>query len=139
MSDDELHPDIQDDGSLPTEQPTVDAANATTHARQKTRAVIEHEQVRAWWSNALRHPVGGKIIWGLLQDAHTFETKMACGPNGFPQSEATWYALGEQMFGQRLYRTLVLHDREALFALHDKFDSQFVKPKPARKKRDTES
>jgi hypothetical protein len=128
--------DIEDDGTLPTEQPTVDAANVTTHARQQTKAIVRREKIRQFWSTALRDPIGAEVLWQLLIDLHTFEERFACGPNGFPQPEATWFAAGEQAVGLRLYRTFGNFDREALFALHDRFDPNFVKPKPPPKKRD---
>ena len=36
-------------------------------------------------------PRGRQEMWGLLQAAHAFEERFACGPNGFPQVEATWF------------------------------------------------
>jgi len=136
MTDEPKPPNEEDDDDgAPAEQPTVDASNKTTHRSAQIKRIVEAEQVRRFWSNALRDPVGQRVLWQLLADLHTFEERFACGPNGFPQPEATWFAAGEQAVGLRLHRTFARHDREALFAMHDKFDPAFAQPKPPRRKR----
>jgi hypothetical protein len=135
MADDDPPSDIEDDdGTLPTGESTVDAANQTTAKRQRVKALKDWEQAREFWSRSLRDPVGGRILWNMLRDLHTFEDELfACGPNGFPNPGATDHARGQRDFGLRLYRTLVKFDREAVFALHDQFDPMFTRPKTARK------
>lgn len=136
MTDDpSTPPDDEDDGTAPAEQPTDDAASTTTAKQRQTRIVVEREQVRKFWSEAMRHPVGQRVLWQLLADLHTFEERFACGPNGFPQPEATWFHAGEQAVGLRLYRSLAIYDRDALFAMQDKYDPAFAKPKLSRKRR----
>jgi hypothetical protein len=128
--------DPNDDGTAPTEQPTSDATKATTAHKQRVKALSEWEKARDFWSRSLRDRVGGPIIFDLLRSLGVFEdSKFACGPNGFPQPEATWHAMGQRDFGIRLYHTLVKHDREAIFALHDQLDHRFARPKTARKPR----
>jgi len=126
--------DPEDDGTAPTEQATTDASKSTTLRKQRIKALTEWEKAREFWSRSLRDPVGGQILFNLLRELHVFEdAQFGCGPNGFPQPEATWHAAGQRDFGLRLYRTLIKHDREAVFALHDRFDPLFARPKTARK------
>ncbi len=140
MIDDDLLPqggddnDPDDDGSAPTEQPTTSATGTTTVRRQRVKQLTEQEHAREFWSRSLRDPIGGKIIFTMLRDLHAFEDeRFACGPNGFPQPDATEYQRGQRDFALRFYRTLVCYDREAVFALHDQLDPFFAKPKTARK------
>jgi hypothetical protein len=138
MTDDPRDPpdDEEDGGDSPAEHPTADATQSHSHRAQRIRQASAHEKVKAWWSAALRDPVGQQIIWQFLTDLHTFEERFACGPNGFPQPEATWFQAGRQDVGLRLHRTLAKFDREALFAMHDAFDPEFAKPKLPRSRKD---
>lgn len=140
MNDDKPLPDeLEDDGTLPTEQPTVDAASQTTLARQQRRQAITLEKVRGFWSMVLRDEIGAEVVWLLLRDLHTFEDeRFGAAPGGVPDDRATDHARGQRDFGLRLYRTLVMHDREAVFAMHDKFDPAFTKPKSTARKRRSE-
>lgn len=140
MADDDLlspnpqDDDPDDDGRAPTDQSTVDATRSTTARRQRVKQISEWEKAAEFWSRFLRDPAGGRILWNLLQSLHVFDDEQfACGPNGFPQPEATWHARGQRDFGLRLYRTLIKHDREAVFALHDQYDPLFTRPKTARR------
>lgn len=133
---DELRPaDDDDDDGAPTEQPTTDATKATSAKQQRIKQLTDREKAREFWSRVLRDPVGGLVIFNMLRDLHVFSDEhFACGPNGFPSVEATYHARGQRDFGLRLYRTLILHDREAVFALHDRHDSAFARPDTRRKK-----
>ena len=76
MSDVESPPDdLEDDGLLPTEQPTVNAASTTTHARQRTSALIKREKIRQFWSSVLRDPV-------VITPETTVRQVMAVDPAG---------------------------------------------------------
>lgn len=123
MSDE--FPDEIEDGE--EQHSETDAADPVAIKRKETRKKLYQREAVAFWHSVLSDPVGRREIWRLLQDAHTFETKFACGPNGFPQSEATFFQLGEQMFGQRLYQTLALYDRENVLLMHDEHDNRFPK------------
>jgi hypothetical protein len=134
IDDDTPADEPEDDDAAPTEQPTSDASKSTTAKKQRIKQLTEWEKARDFWSRSLRDDAGGEIIWSLLKDLHVFDDEMfACGPNGFPQPEATWHARGQRDFGLRLYRTLVKFDRDAVFALHDRKDPLFTRPKTARK------
>ncbi len=117
---------------LASEQPTVDAANPVMVRGRKKKVELERLQAEEFWKRVLSDPIGRREIWQLLQTCHTFETKFGVGPNGFPNSEATFFHQGEQAIGQRLYQSLSIIDRAAVFKMHDEHDSRYAKPVPQR-------
>lgn len=64
---------------------------------------------------------GRRLMWSILKECHPFEAKFGfAGPGGFPNSEATFMHLGEQLLGQRLYHAW--HQREpanVMLMLHE--------------------
>lgn len=105
------------------------AADETALAAQRSRNRSYAKQREAFWRALLADPVGRAEIWNIIGvEAHAFETRFGCGPNGFPQTEATWAAYGEQMLGQRLYQTLQTLDFEGAFLMLSEHDPRFKKP-----------
>lgn len=138
MADDDQQ---QDDDFLPpsAEQgddlEIVNAADAQSLKRQRKRQLTDEEKIRDWWRAAMATEIGRRVIWGLLKETGLFATTFACGPNGFPQPDATWHALGAKSVGERIYTTLAIHDRDSLFRMHDEHDARYPKPKRSRTKR----
>lgn len=129
--------DEPEDGAEPQLDPAdrpPSAADASALAAQAARNRSYAKQREIFWRSVLADPVGRRELWNILGvEAHAFEVKLACGPNGFPQGEATWLALGEQMLGQRIYQTLQLVDFEGAFLMLAEHDPRFKKPaKPKR-------
>ena len=112
---------------------TPSAADPVARARKENAVELERRETEEFWKAVFASPVGRREVWQLLQSCHTFEERFACGPNGFPQPEATWFHAGEQSFGLRLYQKLMRLDRAGLGIMHDEYDSAFIKP-PLRKK-----
>lgn len=110
MSDDPETPETEpsDEGEPATE--TVNAAEPRSIKRARTRAKLREEEAADFWRRALGSEVGRRELWGVLQSAHAFEERFACGPNGFPQPEATWFEAGQQALGFRLYLSWVRLD-----------------------------
>lgn len=127
---------IDDDAEDGGEQQVVmdDAADP----RQITRKANKAEKIKlekiAFWKAVLANEIGRREVWGLLTDCHAFEERFACGPNGFPQTEATWFHAGEQAFGQRLYQTLCQMDLAGVMVMHEELDSRWARPKRQRVK-----
>jgi hypothetical protein len=132
LSDDEQPPDIVQDGLFPrpTGESLADSAADPAGIAKKFRK-IDKERLEAihWWHQALSTERGRRIVWKLLEDGKCFETTFACGPNGFPQPEATWFHAGAHAYARRLYDTLMLYDRAAVFLMHDENDPRFKRPK----------
>jgi hypothetical protein len=126
--DDELDSDSSD----VREQPGVDAADARSYRKQRNTAEFRKRQAQEFWQRVFADPIGRREMWGILQEAHAFEERFACGPSGFPQPEATWFQAGIQSLGQRLFQSWTILDRAGVFMMLDEFDPRFVKPKPAK-------
>lgn len=101
--------------------------------RQENKRTREDREKREFWAGVFAHPVGRREMWGLLNEAGTFEEKFACGPNGFPQVEATWFHAGAHAFGQRLYLSWLILARDGVIQMHDELDPRFPKPKRRKK------
>ncbi len=134
MSDDELDLELDPADLPPSEQETVSADNPETERKRRTRIKREFDEAVTFWQSALSTEIGRREIWKLLSEAHTFEDRFACGPNGFPQVEATWFQAGEKAFGQRLWLTLQRYDLDAVLAMHREHDGRLAKPNVPRLK-----
>jgi len=124
MSDDD---DIEQDQPEPleTEQPTVDAGNpAAIKKRKLTQKILDREEAR-FWQGVFENEIGRRCMWKLLNEGHPFEERFACGPNGFPQTEATWFHAGEQALALRLYQTWLARFPLAVMAMHQEHDHRF--------------
>ena len=125
----EAGPDeVEDDDGEGVEQ----AAAPETPKTKRARIKFEQEQERLFWQQVFAHPVGRRAMWGILSAAHAFEERFACGPNGFPQPEATWFHAGEQALGQRLFQTWLAAEPQGVTLMLFEHDSRFPKPKPQK-------
>jgi hypothetical protein len=104
-----------------------DAADevAITAKRRRTRRRVN--LAVEFWRDVFASEVGRAEMWKLLQDTHAFEERFACGPNGFPQTEATWFHAGEMAFGLRLYHSWLALDHAGVALMHSENDSRFPK------------
>ena len=110
------------------------AADEQQQAEQVARKRSYAKQREEFWKRVLADPVGRSELWAIIGiEAHAFETKFACGPNGFPQPEATWVAHGEQKLGERLFQTLQQIDFENSWLMLSEHDGRFKKPATGRK------
>lgn len=133
MADEQDAPD--DPPSEPLAEYEHDNASDPKAVRKKAERVKRaKDDGKDFWRKSLSTAIGRAEIWALLQSAGTFEERFACGPNGFPQPEATWFYAGSQAFGQRFYQSLVVIDRVNVFLMHDENDVRFAPPKPVRRK-----
>lgn len=129
MADDDDPPEDEfDPQPLPAEQPTVDAASVRTYRSARVGEKRRARDAATFWRNVFADPVGRYEMWGILASAHAFEERFACGPNGFPQPEATWFNAGQQALGQRLYQTWMQHDFEGVHLMLTENDSRFAPP-----------
>lgn len=132
IDEDELPLDDEPDEPLPSEQPTVDAGSPRALRKRKlTQKIIDRERTE-FWRAVLASPIGRREMWGILQAGHCFDERFACGPNGFPQPEATWFHAGEQAFVQRLYQSWSQVDRAGVLLMHDENDLRFARAKGAK-------
>lgn len=123
-----------DDDERPLDRPEAEpeqpsAVDARAHGRIRAGKKLKARESEKFWRDIFESELGRREMWGLLQSAHAFEERFACGPNGFPQVEATWLHAGEQALGQRLYQTWLVRFPELVALMHSENDVRFQKPK----------
>lgn len=126
-----------DDADPPeTEQPEqqFDAGEPAQVKKRESKAKLRERQADAWWAKLLGDPVGRREMWGIIQtECHAFEERFACGPNGFPQEQATWFEAGRQSVGQRIYQTMFMRDPAGTMLMLAENDARFVRFAPKDK------
>lgn len=118
--EDELEP-------LESEQPTVDAGSPRAVRKRLTKLQLQEREGDRFWQELFQSEVGRREMWKLLATMHPFDTTFACGPNGFPQPEATWFKAGEQQIGLRIYQTWLAKYPLEVMAMHKEHDPRFAK------------
>lgn len=109
------------------------AADPKAIKNQRRKQLSEADQSKNFWRVVMGTEVGRREIWKLIAyDMHAFEDRFACGPNGFPQPDATMFQAGEKACGQRLYFMLMRMDREGIGRMHDENDPAYATPKRGR-------
>lgn len=124
--EDDFEPDADDDA--PDEDlPQFDAGDpAAVKKRERKQAIIDRERTR-FWEYVFSLEVGRREMFRLLRESHAFEDRFACGPNGFPQSEATWFQWGEAAWGKRLAHTWMVTYPEQFGQMLKENDPRFQK------------
>ena len=105
-----------------------DASSSADLKKKRLRKKRELSESERFWQSVLATPIGRKELWGILASGHCFEVQFACGPNGFPQPEHTWFSLGEQTLVRRLYDTWQILDHEHVFLMRMENDPLWPKP-----------
>lgn len=108
----------------PEPERTVDAASEAGVDKQKRTARRVREEGDEFWRLVLSTPVGRREIWGLVKPA--FETKFACGPNGFPQPEATWFHAGEHAHAEQIKLSLQIIDPDGFLQMLREHEPRFA-------------
>ena len=124
---------IDDDDSSELEAPVDldspdDASSPADLKKKRLRKKKEASESEQFWRAILSTEIGRKELWNILESGHCFNTQFACGPNGFPQSEHTWFALGQQDLVRRLYDTWQILDHGSVFLMRCEHDPLFPKP-----------
>jgi hypothetical protein len=128
MSDDDLAAPFDDEATEDTRYPApiVDAGDKKSLSKRQRNIDYHRRQAAEFWKGVFASPVGRREMWAILQSMHTFEQRFQCGPNGFPNPDATWYALGEQNSGRRLYDSWLLLARDGVLLMQDELDPRFA-------------
>lgn len=104
------------------------AADAKQVKRKTDRVKLEKRKIDEFWKSVFASPIGRSEMWAILTAGHCFEERFACGPNGFPHGEATWFAAGEQALAQRLYDSWQIKDHAGVYLMRCENDPRFPKP-----------
>jgi hypothetical protein len=135
IGDDEQPPEPSDNDAQP-DTDFVDAASPIVHRRRLTKAALHHREVERFWQSVFADPVGRAEMWGILQNAGTFDDRFGVGPNGFPQPEASWFHMGARSLGLRLFLSWTVLAREGVAVMQNEHDPRFVRPKMPQVKRE---
>jgi hypothetical protein len=122
MIDDDDPPELD-----PLDSPD-DASDPADLKKKRLRKKREVSEAERFWQSVFATEVGRREMWKILESGHCFETQFACGPNGFPQPEHTWYSLGEQSLVRRLYDSWQILDHSGVFLMRCERDPLFPKP-----------
>ena len=126
--------DLPDD-AVAEDVPTDDAVSGKSYERKLNAQERDAREAEAFWQQVFNHPIGRREMWRILDAAHTFEERFACGPNGFPNREATWFEAGKQSFGLQLFMSWQRIYPEGVFGMQREHDPRLRPAKPPRKQR----
>jgi hypothetical protein len=110
--DDDTAPDF--DERLPEPD---DVGERRRVERKKAKAEREREEEIGFWRDCLATPIGRRAFYKLFEQSGLWEQPFACGPNGFPQPEATWFRGGERALAKRIHDFLQQIDHGAVYDL----------------------
>ncbi len=124
--DDDDGDQTQEDGPA-----LFDAGEPAQVRKRETAAQRRTREADDWWRRILADPIGRREMWGIIQtECHAFEERFACGPNGFPQTEATWFEAGRQSVGQRIFQTILARDPVNTMRMLTEHDPRFARFAP---------
>lgn len=134
MTDDD-EPEIDNDDSGAEDTPAQDAASKRSYDKKLTEIELRQKEARDFWKAVFAIPVGRREMFEILKSSNAFDPPFMCGPNGFPQPEATWFHAGQHALGQRLFLSWSLLDRDGVNLMLDENDPRFAKPSPPKRQR----
>lgn len=127
--------DTGEESEDPAPVETVDLTDPTKYRRSRDKVKREAQEEESFWRSVFNDKIGRRVMWQLLRDdCHGFSPPFACGPNGFPQPEATWFQAGQYAIGQRLYQRWRHAVREGVTLMEDENDPRFMPPKAERRR-----
>lgn len=117
------------DELFPPEPEAPDAASEQGLRKQRTRSRLRQKESDRFWQSQLATEIGRRELWRVLEAAGAFNVSFACGPNGFPQPEATWFQFGQTQFGQRLFFSWQRIDPQGVLLMQQENDPRFQRKK----------
>lgn len=108
--------------------PTVDAGTKRGVRKQVLTAKRKAKDAEDFYKQVFATEVGRREMWDILMALHTFETRFAAGPTGFPDPLATWFSAGEQSAGQRLWKSWLKLDKDGVLLMMAEHDADLRKP-----------
>lgn len=135
MSDRPEDDDSEFSETEPEPVETRDLTDPKKERQHRDRLKREAQETASLIRSIMNDKVGRRWMWRKIAvEAHAFNTEFACGPNGFPQTQATWYAFGQQQLGLKNYQELMMAvDPEYIRLMHSENDPRFIELKAQRK------
>ena len=120
----------------PEDPPLPETTNLTDPKavrRSRDKQKREQQEEDSFWRSVLNDKTGRRVMWHFVNTVcHGFTPPFKCGPNGFPQPEATWFRAGQYALGQGWYQHWMQHDRDGVLLMLDEHDPRFKgRKKPA--------
>lgn len=112
----------------PVEQPTTSAVSPRDQRRRENRKKREERERFEFWQWVFSTPVGRREMWNAIlgpQAGHVFEQRFGMGDTGFPDPNATFSALGEQLLAQRIFLAWQLAHPEGVRLMVQENDPRF--------------
>lgn len=129
--DDEIDADDSDDSPEEQVESVENAADPKSIKQKRRRVAKRVDEVAAVWRGVLATDAGRRAVWEMLQAGHFDEDRFACGPNGFPNPQATEFERGVQAHARRLYDSLQVLDHHGVYLMRCEHDPKFVNaPRP---------
>lgn len=116
---------------LGAEAATGDGASVQKEKRRRTAALRAKDEDDKFWRDALSTLVGRRCLWRHLVEANLGKTTFVCGPNGFPDSNGTWFEAGKRAVADRLFADLQILDHMGVYLMLCENDPAYAKaPRP---------
>ena len=129
--------DTLEDDDEPEDPPLPETTNLTdpkSVRRARDRQKREAQEEESFWRAVFNDRIGRRVMWRLLtEDCKGHSPPFACGPNGFPQPEATWFSAGQYAVGQLLWQRWRHMARDGVYLMEEEYDPRFMKLKPQRR------
>ena len=122
-----------DDDPLPNASLPLDGRDVvdagSEEGQRKTARELRRRKRREgeFFKAVLADPVGRDFLWNLLSEGGAFQTPFQCGPNGFPQPDATWFRAGQQSLVLGLYHRFMAADLDGVRLMLSEHDDRFKK------------
>ncbi len=137
MVDDPDNPfERQDDAEDEFEPVVPSAVDQGSQKRIRDKAKREAAEGEAFWRSALASSPGRRELWRQIAEMRPFDRRFATGPNGFPQTEATWFYYGQQQAGLAQLRFLMKTDLAAATLMLKENDPYLADPPKRSRKRE---
>jgi|GEM_PF-3066476 len=101
------------------------AVDEEQRKRRETRKQRQSREDREFFRMVMDSAAGRRLLWGILQEAHTFDERFSFGPVGFPDPHETFFKLGEKMLGQRLYQSWHIKEPANVMLMLSENDARF--------------
>lgn len=110
------------------ENPEIEQASAVDEGQRKrkeTKIQRREREDREFFRLVVASEAGRRFLWSILTECHAFETRFAFGPVGVPDPHETFFRLGEQLLGQRLYQSWLVKAPEPVISMMRENDPRF--------------
>lgn len=136
MIEDGLPNEDDDDQADDTPAQTVNLSDPKSVRRARDRNKREVQEEESFWRAVLNDKVGRRVMYRFFtEQCHGHAPPFACGPNGFPNPQATWFQAGQYALGQYLHQRWMLQDPDGLKLMMDEHDPRFIQKQADRRRK----